>query len=283
MAALQEFAHQLQVAVEFEYGDPASPTYSRYVDWDSDLTIGGDSYTSEKRLEVQLGADRGDFNVPQATVVLPVEDAFTTQLAKGEPHSPVFVTILERGVTVGGGSTIVTTLFTGRLAETIRNYQNRSDLIALRCRDYRALLNKPLGLQCNAQCAWVFTGTGCELSAVGLSQTGTMTSISRLTATITGLTQPAFFVGGTTEGYWHRGYVERDGLRIGIRDWRSGNPTTFHLVKPAPSSWSGQSVTAFPGCDKTIKTCRERWDNEEHFGGFGIEMPAYKPLFENPG
>jgi hypothetical protein len=101
-----------------------------------------------------------------------------------------------------------------------------------------------------------------------------MTVVDRRIGTITGL-------GTHSDKYWHRGYASRDGIDIGIRDWSSGTPTRFIFVREVPADWVGQSVVVTPGCDKTPGVCNARWSNLARFGGAGIAIPPYHPVFED--
>jgi hypothetical protein len=51
-----------------------------------------------------------------------------------------------------------------------------------------------------------------------------------------------------------------------------GGATRFRLQREAPSSWLGVTVTATPGCDGLISTCRS-YENEHHFNGLAIRAP----------
>ena len=280
----QKLTSKSYLAVEFAYGDPTAFSYVRLTNWASNVTVGGNTYNTNMALAVDLPTDKGVMFEGSATVSVQINAAaLFGNLVSGEPHSPVFVTIYEVRKTLDDVSEQVFTLYKGKVSHAIKNFRGRRNLVGLRVVSQRVRLDVPLGLPCNVQCTWTFTGPGCEISSVGLAQTGTMDAIDRFTAVIRGLTQPAFFVGADNTRYWRRGYVEKDGLRILITDWSSDIPTSFELSRRPPASWENQSVSVFPGCDKTIAVCRAQWDNEEHFGGFGIEMPAYKPTFENQG
>lgn len=272
------------LAVEFSYGDPTTPSYARVANYPVNVTVDGDSYTSLMALDVELPDDRGSLIEGSATLTVPVSaHALFTALSSGEAHSPVFVTVKEVRRTPDDLTEEVFTLFVGRASKALKNFRGRRELLGIRAVGTRSRLDVPLGIQCNSQCAWTFTGNGCEISPVGLSQSGTLYSLNRFSAYITGLSQTPFFGGATTSAYWLRGYVEKDGLRILIRDWSSILPELFELARVPPASWIGQTVSVFPGCDKSLATCQNQWGNEEHFGGFGIAMPAYKPTFEDPG
>jgi hypothetical protein len=92
--------------------------------------------------------------------------------------------------------------------------------------------------------------------------------------------------GSTDARYWKRGYAEKDGLRIAIRDYDGDVDTTkAYMANPVPSDWilaGAASIRFVPGCDKTVETCRARWNAEEFFLGLGYAIPAHQPNFETP-
>jgi len=88
-----------------------------------------------------------------------------------------------------------------------------------------------------------------------------------------------------TGTYWRRGYILRDGLAIGIRDWSDADPTVFYLTRGVPEDWvlaGGDSVLLVPGCDGHIETCRDVFNQEETFMGMGYKMPDHHPNYETP-
>ena len=89
---------------------------------------------------------------------------------------------------------------------------------------------------------------------------------------------------GSDATYYHRGTIENtaDGVRLTIRKWDLSDPTKFYLSSAAPSSWAGETLVIHGGCDKTIETCRDRWNNESQFSGYGYSIPPYNPVLENP-
>jgi hypothetical protein len=264
--------------VQFRYGDPNDPIYALYTDWTEDTLGPQGTYLSVPTMEVKLppmtsGIVEGD---EPLEILLPV-DAFTTPLASGMPHSPVEVTVWERVDPRTERAAATHTLFVGRVHRTRRNHEGRTDTIVVQAQNLKAQLEKALGLPATYHCIWTFGGRGCGIDLGPLRKTGTLDSAKGKVAQITGLPPQA------DPRYWHRGYVERLGLRLLIRDWDGdASPGSFRLVREPPSSWVGQTVTLTPGCDKTIEVCRARWNREEVFAGIGYALPPYNPVIESP-
>jgi uncharacterized phage protein (TIGR02218 family) len=74
----------------------------------------------------------------------------------------------------------------------------------------------------------------------------------------------------TTDGYWQHGrlrWIDGDG-RAHWRMIETQAGLNATLVAPIPGLSAGQTVTVWPGCDKTLKTCRLTFNNRPNFGGF---------------
>ena len=280
VTALSQPKKHAWLAVRFTYGNLGSPTYARYTDFPSSV-VGPDGalFTSRPTLGIEPIKYSGAFQ--ETPVKIKVDrgavDSFTDQVSSGEPHSPIKVDIWE--IIDPAPSTLardVLHLFRGDVQIVTKNPEGHTEIVEIAAVNLKGQLDVPLGLLVMPHCVWTFTGPGCQKTGVA-AETGTLTakdSTDKMIVTITGLS-------GHSGKYWHRGYVEVAGLRISIRDWASGNPTTFMLVVEPPERWVGASVSVFPGCDKSIATCRTRWSNEEHFGGFGFAIPAYHPVVED--
>lgn len=280
MTQLQKPQKQSFLLLEFKYGDPVAPTYTRFTDQSSDVDALGSKWSAVPDMDVRIPSNIGTLADKQLEIEMKLQSGFLTNVSSGEPHSPVRVTLSEMSIAADDGSgpqTIV--LFVGKLTNVRRNPGGHSESVRLIAVHSKARMAIPLGLPANHHCVWTFTERGCAKSPVGLRESGTLTVLTGKVATITGLADHS---ADTTSRYWHMGYVEKDGLRITIRDWEQAAATTFYLAKEPPASWVGATVRVFPGCDKTIETCRARWSNEANFGGFGYAIPAYHPVYENP-
>ena len=273
--------------VEFKYGDPAVPQHTRLHNTNkTGVFLEGNAYFSETSLQVTLPENNGGFEEEKvATVFMPVTASglgiFLDRLSLGEPFSPLFVRIHERVQKYDETSTADYLHYRGRLVKANRNAQQNVEVVKLDFASVKSRFAVPLGIPANPQCAWTFGGRGCDIDLVPLKQSGVLTFVGgSRQVTITGLVPPA---GAQNLKYFHRGFVEFEGLRIGIRDWdRDVAPTLFHLNTAPPGFWQTKIVVVTPGCDKTLTTCRDRWNNEERFAGIGYAIPPYNPLYEEP-
>lgn len=264
--------------VLFRYGDPvAGYTQQRYTDLDQDFS----GFTSTPGMEVLIPENSGHFDEKEARFIMP-KDAFLDRATNGQPHSPIFVQVEEvtQGLFAGDQNT-QRTMFNGRVTRGRANYQGRSNTVALFALPAKSRLELPMGLPCNHHCAWTLFGRGCGLVKSSFQIPGQIDAADGQEITVT----TAGIATGQTGTYWRRGYARKDGLAIMIRDWSDTDPTKFQMARRVPDDWilaGASSVLFVPGCDKTIETCRARYNNEQHFMGMGYAIPAYNPIFESP-
>lgn len=274
--AVDQATKDTYVLVRFEYGDPSSPSYIAFTNWTFDIP-GSPVYTSEPALELTVPTNDGLLDEKLLEVSLPISHSWFADLVSGVAQSPTFIIAEEITKPDAGGDTASRRIFfRGELTRTIKNYQGRSDYSIAAFSSAKSVLDFPLGVPATHHCAWTLFGAGCSKSKSGMNNFLTIDSVDGKVLTTT-TTSPS-----RTGKFFHRGYAEYNGVRIGIRDWNAANADTFYLVKQPPASWTGKSVNFWAGCDKTIQTCRTRHSNEDNFGGMGYAMPAHNPILENP-
>ncbi len=271
--------------VDFFYGEGAAST-ARYTDLERD-TIG---YSSTPLLKVDLPDNSGTFGEKGAKIILP-RDAFTDRFLDGPTQDPVFVRIEEqtRGLTAGEAGTNLV-LFRGRVERVSHNYQRRAGMVAFTALTAKDRLDIPLGLQGNHHDEARIFGPMSGLVQSAHDQTGQIASLVGREITITTPNSPITAPtapGGTNDRFWERGWIERDGARIGIHVWnRLDDPAVFVLRERPPASWvlaGTTSILFVPGSHGTIEDARDVWNDEEHFLGFGYAVPDWNPIIENPG
>lgn len=250
--------------VTFTYG--ATPNVIRYTDWTSPVSLWGQVYASVPQMEVKLPANTIGLRENPIGIKLPL-NAFTAALSIGEPHP--FVDVEVREYIVGEADSLAKIMWRGRAAKSTRNFQGDDRLVRIEGKNIKSRLGVPLGIPATPTCQWTFGGKGCGVDTAALVESATITAIDRMTITTTGLTTTM------TDRYFHRGFVEIDGLRIGVREYTTGEDLI--LVREPPRRWLGQVAAITPGCAKLIEVCRDTWDNEENFMGCGYAIPNYQP------
>lgn len=113
----------------------------------------------------------------------------------------------------------------------------------------------------------------CRLDLTNWRGVGTVVRSNRLEVVVSGLD-------GFATGYFDRGIIDwtggsNQGGSVDVRvSARSGVETTLSLWRnPAHEIEVGDTLTVTAGCDRTAKTCRERFDNYLEFRGFD-KMPG---------
>lgn len=107
----------------------------------------------------------------------------------------------------------------------------------------------------------------CTLNEASYTYTGTVTatSVDRLVFTVSGISQPAQFLqnGILT---WTSG--SNAGLKYEVKSHTSG-PTVIELYLPTFVAIEvGNQFTVTAGCDKSLATCKSKFNNLINFGGF---------------
>ena len=260
--------------VAFRYGDPASPTWLRLTDWSKDVVNGilvaGGVFTSLPSMEFKLPANSGMLKDGSCDITLPLSLSFADVISNGEAHSDVHCWVLEYAK-APGKEAITLVHFRGDVVFAVRNAGGKPDRVKLVAKSWKAQLKQQMGQPILSQCVLTHGDARCTIDVIALGEAATVGDVVGKQVQLIGLSAQA-------DRYWDKGYVSRDGLNIRIRDWLDGD--TFELGRPPPSSWDGQSVTVFPGCDKTPGVCEVTWLNLEHFNGAGTQVAARNPVFE---
>lgn len=136
-------------------------------------------------------------------------------------------------------------------------------------------------------CRADFGDTRCKFALETVTVLGTVTAVTdrrNFTATLAPYGSPASTVGSGSPPAVHDGDYDGGVLRfstgantakpIEVRNFHdgSGSPSTgnpvFVLFLPTPFDIQvGDQFLVYPGCDKELATCRDRWNNVKNFRG----------------
>lgn len=239
---------------------------TRYAGWDADLTISGDVFQSEPSLEYEfvepLAAGAKDSPVAILMALRAPLDTVTSPFA----HARVDVTVWD----CDPSDLTRILVFSGKITKAVNAPGQRKGLGRVEVSGHRVEVQYPVGLPMMASCPWSLGDTTCCVDLTTYRQTRTIASVTGRTLVVTGLTSPS-------STYWLGGVISALGISIPIR---SVSGTTVIVRDFPPASWVGASAVLTPGCDKSIVTCRDRFANEQRFGGIGIKAPLRNPLFE---
>ena len=246
----------------------------RYTDWTQNFL----GHWSTPDMEVVVPENVGTFSDTPLKITMDIQgDDFLARISSGVPFSPIVVEVDEVTQTlVTGGQNSQRRKYNGRVVRTIRNFEGDPNKLLIEASAIKNRLDIQLGMPCGHQCPFtLFNAETCQLDRSSFTEAARIDSIDGMTITVTDAA-----ITGQAGTYWKRGYLERDGLRIAIRDWSDADPTILYTARRVPNDWVGPTITFVPGCDKTVETCRTRYNNEDHNGAIGFSMLPYNPNFE---
>lgn len=226
-------------------------------------------FTALPTLEIDLKKQHGGIDDSPVEVRMSINTPFDIPAA-GIVSQPLWASVYEWDPT--NPDTTLSILYRGRVARMTVNPNGLADVIDFKIEGNKAGLKEVLvGIPALTTCPWTLGDKTCKVNLAPLREVQTIGNIVGKTVTLNALTTQ-------TSRYWERGYVRYEKQRIGIRVYDGG--LTLETYIALPVSLIGSDIELTPGCDKTITTCRARFDNEELFGGFGYAIPAYTPIFE---
>lgn len=152
-------------------------------------------------------------------------------------------------------------LFKGNVADITEINRYR---VVLEVRSRLQLLTQPMPAQTyQPGCRFALYGPGCDLNINSFLVNGSISSVTDQILFNTNLTQ--------ADGYFNEGMMGITQNGVGwyrtIRNYVHASGQIL-LYKPFPVFVSGGSFFAWPGCDKTLPTCTNKFSNAVKFGGF---------------
>lgn len=265
----------------------------------SEMTFRGGRYVPVPSISISVPEDTGTlqevFAEIDAPLVVPGQTTvsdFLEQISSGRAFPETSVTVYQ----IVHETEKVLTLFDGIASKAFRNKSGKRNRVSIQAMDALTRLKVPLGLPLNHTCAALAFGeTGCFFNKGGIYHAGTnpggliiqsyvsfadrgfVVSINALDVSQENRIR---FPGSYS---WANGYIERDGLRLAIREHRVGT-NTFVLFRQPPAEWNGAAfpVELHPGCRQTRENC-EVYGNVQHFMGVGHAIPAYNPTLQEGG
>ena len=174
---------------------------------------------------------------------------------------------LERAFMPAYGDTSLGTvvLFSGRISDIDCSRTG----IDMKCRSHLELLNIQMPRRLwQASCTHIFGGPMCQFNRASLAVTFSAGAGSTQTV-ITGAPSSTTPFGlGTITGTTgaNAGYSRT------VAGFVSGGTVTVKLAFLSPVA-NGDEFQLLPGCDRTIATCTNVFNNAVHFGGFPISRP----------
>jgi uncharacterized phage protein (TIGR02218 family) len=151
-------------------------------------------------------------------------------------------------------------LFSGRISDIDCSRTG----IDMKCRSHLELLNIQMPRRLwQASCTHIFGGAMCQFNRASLAVTFPASAGSTQTAITGAPSSTTPFALGTITGTTgaNAGYSRT------IAEFVSGGTVTVKLAFLSPVA-NGDEFQLLPGCDRTIATCTNVFNNAVHFGGF---------------
>jgi len=269
--------------VTVAWGDPAWPNYGagvdpeggivRYAVWAEPITIGADVYQPVESIAAPRVKRDGGARDQPVTMTVP-DDAEPARSILGFQSLRKDVTIAECDPSDPVGT--VRTIGVWRVAHSSARPGGAVELTLAGAKDD---LGASLGVSIQPQCPWELGDRTCGVDLALYTVSVLIDSVSGLRLTSAALASAVVPAGVALADGWARfGRASRGGLVYPIADHAGDTLTLYDF---APAAWAGQTISIVAGCDKTIAACRNPFNNEEFFGGAGIALPQYHPLFND--
>jgi uncharacterized phage protein (TIGR02218 family) len=230
----------------------------RYCNQAEQLDIGVLSYAP---VAIKRSAIKQDQERTKNDITVWVDDRIplVKDYVQGLPPSSVTLTVhrIHRNPLDGTLSGQIVT-WTG----TIIDINRENGEAQIRCQNTRSALNK-VGLRrkYGANCAHFLYRAACGVSKADFRDEGSALAISG----------QSIQIGGTPTrgaGWYVNGLAEWSGqVRMIIGSDDAAQPT-LQLIAPFDGITVGQPVSISAGCDRTHKTCKDKFNNVDRFGGF---------------
>jgi uncharacterized phage protein (TIGR02218 family) len=140
------------------------------------------------------------------------------------------------------------------------------------------LLQRPVGHVFSLECRHRLGDAACTVDLSAQTVTGSVTSVTDASLFIDAVRSEdngMFDYGLLT---WTSGM--NDGLAMEVRRFEAGGAFTLFLPMPFAVA-AGDAYSVYKGCDKRAATCKEKFANFIHFGGFP-HLPGIDRLLDYP-
>ena len=169
---------------------------------------------------------------------------------------------LERALMPAYGDTSPGTvvLFSGRISDVDCSRTG----IDMKCRSHLELLNIQMPRRLwQSACTHIFGGPMCQFDRTSLAANFSAGAGSTQTVITNAPNSATPFAQGTITGLTG----SNAGLSRTVAGYANGSTITVKVAFPFPIA-AGDQFELLPGCDRTIATCTNVFNNSVHFGGF---------------
>lgn len=294
---------------------PSSSAYFIRAHRDATITVGGSNlvYRSVPEMDFEMvDTLKGGTADEPFRLLMPLH-MFPVNVMVAHAFPTVRVTVWqcrmgEPGVagTWGGTNYTRTMLARGYVGRTTARYNGRPDIVSVECyRNKSQMQSVTLGVTTSQRCFWRFGDSSCKYPIANARLSNALVTLVQgldlfLTIDNSSVIGSGLTAMGQFPAFQH-GYAEYEGLRIFVREhtrnsgggYVSGaGPVTTSDIKlllafQPPThpnyTWVGKRISVVGGCTKNATACQNKWGNAENFGGFGLLVPNYNPVWEVGG
>ncbi|MGS4242415.1 phage BR0599 family protein [Serratia marcescens] len=245
---------------QFQLGDSL---FWRYTNADRDINVAGQTWAAQAISNSGLSAGGSD----GMDITLPSDNPVALLFRSTSPSRAVRVQVMRWHANDESGEFRV--VWIGEVTSAKREQIEQCKLITVSLASTFSRVG--LRLTWGRQCPYALYDHNCRVNPQTWAVHGAaVTSLdgSSFTASLPGGLAGDWFSGGFVE-FDRGGFTERRGLRT-----QDGN--RFHIFGGTSGMQTGQTVTLYPGCDRTISTCSNKFSNHLNYGG-QPHMPGQSP------
>lgn len=232
---------------------------------DKAQTYSGNTYVREAITRGEIDASDED-QQGMLEVTVPRTNAVADLFIPGMPTSPVILTLFR----MHRGDAEVVQLWSGE----ITSVQFTGSVAKLSGQPVGAALRRTIpSTTFQGQCNWALYSAQCGVDKAAFVEAGTVSAVAAAVVTLTithdrasGYFNNGFVVSASNERHWILGHVRL-----------SATSAQLTLMTPFTTLHAGDALTAYPGCDRTIADCKNRYSNLQRFLGFPY-LPTKNPF-----
>lgn len=131
------------------------------------------------------------------------------------------------------------------------------------------------------QCRHTLGDTLCTVATNLITETG---EVDTVVSSLRSFTDTS--LDNSTDDYYAYGYLTwtsgaNEGVSVEVLSYTGASGTIALAIPMAHTIQVGDTYTLFPGCDKTLDDCKNKYNNVINYGGFP-HMPGNDALFKKP-
>lgn len=232
----------------------------RYTSSETEFKKDGATYQpiTIKRTAPEISQERGASGL---TVTVPRDNEVAGLFRVFVPRTSIWLTIYR----LHQGDSELLTFWQGRVRAV--NWQGAEAQIA--CEPMTSMLQREgPRLMYQSLCNHMLYSQACTVVSEQYRQTITILAVS-------GYNILASELAAKPDGWYQAGFLSRDGLDFRMITAHRGNKVTVLL--PFEDLVIGDKLYAYSGCDRSIQTCQNKFNNHINFGGFPY-IPTKNPF-----